>query len=194
MSMLTRPMTIIHAGRSSYIVLQESQRGVGSLLSAAELSMRRNVASDSAAWLCSRVEDSPRPSAPAGEILRTRGAGNHRPRERLRPSKTSKFHSCSVVDRGRTEGSRPRHQGCQYGCAPVLKTDRDHPLRLVRYSTRGAGNHHPGERLRPSNHKNFNDPTQLRIRVFCPGIFAFLAVFLVVEEFRGCQSSMEVEP
>ena len=111
MSMLTRPMTIIHAGRSSYIVLQESQHGVGSLLSAAELSMRRNIASDSAAWLCSRVEDSPRPSAPAGEILRTRSAGNHRPRDRLGPSKTSKFHGCSVVDRGRTVGSRPRRQG-----------------------------------------------------------------------------------
>src|SRR5208337_3920905 len=66
---------------------------------------------DSAAWLCSRVEDSPRPSAPAGEILRTRGAGNHRPRERLGPSNSSKFHGCSVVDRGRTVGSRPRRQG-----------------------------------------------------------------------------------
>src|SRR5271157_2563966 len=94
MSMLTRPMTIIHAGRSSYIVLQESQHGVGILLSAAESSMRRNVASDSAAWLCSCVEDSLRPSAPAGEILRTRGAGNHQPGERLRPSNTSKFHGC----------------------------------------------------------------------------------------------------
>ena len=104
-------MTIIHAGRSSHIVVQESQHGVGSLLSAAELSMRRNVASDSAAWLCSRVEDRPRPSAPAGEILRTRGAGNHRPRERLGPSNSSKFHGCSVVDRGRTVGSRPRRQG-----------------------------------------------------------------------------------
>ena len=105
-------MTIIRAGRSSHILLQESQHGVGSLLSAAELSMRRNVASDSAAWLCSRVEDNPRPSAPAGEILRTRSAGNHSPRDRLGPSKTSKFHGCSVVS---TEvepvGSRPRRQG-----------------------------------------------------------------------------------
>ena len=82
------------------------------------------------AWLCSRVEDSPRPSAPAGEILRTRGAGNHRPRERLGPSNTSKFHGCSrrwrsnrrfatltsglsVVDGGRTVGSLLRRQGCQ---------------------------------------------------------------------------------
>ena len=83
----------------------------GSLLSAAELSMRRNIASDSAAWLCSRVEDSPKPSAPAGEILRTRSAGNHRPGYRLGPVKNFKISRLSVVDGGRTVGSRPRRQG-----------------------------------------------------------------------------------
>ena len=62
--------------------------------------------------------------------------------------------------------------------APVLKiAERPGPAGEMLHARRG--NHHPGERLRLSNYKNFNDPTQLRIRVFCPGIFAFLAVFWV---------------
>jgi hypothetical protein len=38
-----------------------------------------------------------------------------------------------VVDSGETSLQLQQH-----GCAPVLKTDRDHPLRLVRYSARAA--------------------------------------------------------
>src|SRR5271157_5004441 len=61
--------------RSVALDLQDSQHGVGGLLSAAELSMWRNVASASAAWLFSCVEDSPRRYGPDVEITQHAARG-----------------------------------------------------------------------------------------------------------------------
>jgi len=64
------------------------------------------------------------------------------------------------------------------------------PLALSAFGHEGVVN----GRVAVSEEKKQRPYTQLRIRAFCPGIFAFLAVFRVVEKKRTDLSDGFVRP